>query len=135
MRRHLWLLTLLLPVASCLAIYHSALRTWFFMDDYAWLGMWDEIHDLPSFFQVLFRPQAQGSAESIRVARWMVAWTLRSLGRLDDALAMQLALEQERATVERPSPYVFAELAELYRAKGDAARADEYAQLKARLDG
>ncbi|MFN7984081.1 MAG: tetratricopeptide repeat protein [Vicinamibacterales bacterium] len=97
------------------------------------MGRFDEA--LVEFESALALRQAQGSAESIRVARWMVAWTLRSLGRLDDALAMQLALEQERATVERPSPYVFAELAELYRAKGDAARADEYAQLKARLDG
>ena len=40
-----------------------------------------------------FRERA-GHAEPIRVATWMVAWTLRALGRMDEALAMQLRLER-----------------------------------------
>jgi tetratricopeptide (TPR) repeat protein len=64
--------------------------------------------------------------DSARVARWMVAWTLRSLGRLDEALKLQLELEREWGAAGKPDPYVFEELELLYRAKGDEARAAHY---------
>jgi tetratricopeptide (TPR) repeat protein len=62
-----------------------------------------------------------------RVARWMVGWTLRSLGRLDEALRLQLELEREWDAAGKPDPHVFDELELLYRAKGDEARASHYA--------
>lgn len=70
--------------------------------------------------------------DSARVARWMVAWTLRSLGRLDEALALQLELEREWDAAGKPDPYVFEELELLYRARGDAARAAHYGSKRKR---
>jgi tetratricopeptide (TPR) repeat protein len=64
--------------------------------------------------------------DAARVAQWMVAWTLRSLGRVDEALRLQLALEREWDAAGKPDPYVFEELELLYRAKGDEARAAHY---------
>ncbi len=67
------------------------------------------------------------NTEAIRVARWMIAWTLRSLNRIDDALAIQLRLEAENDVSGTPDAYVFEELEALYTAKGDTARAQRYA--------
>lgn len=71
-----------------------------------------------------------GDAYRWRVARWMVAWTLRSLGRIDEALQIQLRLAQENAAAGTPDEHVHAELEALYRAKGDAAEADRQAELR-----
>lgn len=65
-------------------------------------------------------------AQATRVAHWMVARTLRSLQRADEALAIQLRLEQEGDAAGQPDPYVFEELEVLYRARGDVARAEQY---------
>jgi len=67
-------------------------------------------------------------AVATREARWMIGWTLRSLQRLDEALAVQLRLERECAEAGQPDPYVFEELEALYQAKGDAVRAAHYAR-------
>jgi len=73
-----------------------------------------------------------GDAANIRVAHWMIAHTLRLMGRLDDALAIQLRLERECDAAGEPDPYVFEELEAIYRAQGDTAHADHYAaRLKA----
>lgn len=68
---------------------------------------------------------------AIRTARWMVAWTLRGMGRADEALAIQLRLEREGDADGKPDPYVFEELALLYRSRGDEAKAAHYAARKA----
>lgn len=65
------------------------------------------------------------------MARWMVAWTLRSLGRSEEALQMQLALEQETEAAGKPDPFIFEELEALYRATGNLPRAQHYAERKA----
>ena len=70
-----------------------------------------------------------GNATKTRIAHWMVGWTMRSLGQLDGALAIQLRLEQENAKDSTPDQYVFEELAHIYKAKGDAAKAEHYAKL------
>ena len=75
------------------------------------------------------RERGNDAAET-RVAHWMIAWTLRSLGRIDEALAIQLRLEEETRAAGAPDPYVFEELEALYRAKGDADRAARYADLR-----
>lgn len=62
-----------------------------------------------------------------RIGHWMVANTLRRLGRVDEALAIQQRLEAENAADGTPDPYVFEELALLHRARGDTAQADAYA--------
>ncbi len=78
---------------------------------------------------VVLREQGK-DASATRVAYWMVAWTLRSLGRADEALAIQLRLERENAAAATPDPYVFEELEALYRAKGDEALARHYAERR-----
>lgn len=61
-----------------------------------------------------------------RIGHWMVANTLRRLGRIDEAMAIQQRLEAENAADGTPDPHVFKELALLHRARGDTARADAY---------
>ena len=89
---------------------------------------------LEEFEQALVLRQAQGNPEVIRIARWMVAWTLRFLGRHTEALDMQHRLEKEYAEASRPNTYVFEELAELYRALGDSAKSEHYARMKQQLE-
>ena len=70
--------------------------------------------------------QRDPAGEAVRVARWQVANVLRLLGRVDEALAMQLDLERRNAEAGEPDGYVFEELALLYEALGDATRAAAY---------
>jgi hypothetical protein len=66
---------------------------------------------LPVFHDALVASERIGEPGRIRIARWMVAWSLRNLGRRDEALAMQRALKQELDSVGRTDPYVDDELA------------------------
>jgi tetratricopeptide (TPR) repeat protein len=70
--------------------------------------------------------EARGDAARIRVAKWTVARGLRATGRLDDAERMQRALAAETEAAGAPDPYVYDELAELARARGDVASADAW---------
>jgi tetratricopeptide (TPR) repeat protein len=85
-------------------------------------GRFDEALGL--FERALAARIALGEPGSIRVARWCVARALRSLGRVDEALAMQLALEKEFAEADAPDGFVFEEIAECLAAlgRGDEAR-------------
>ena len=55
------------------------------------LGQYEDA--LEEFEQALALREREGDAERIRIAQWMVAWTLRSLNRIDEALDIQLQLE------------------------------------------
>lgn len=88
-------------------------------------GRFDEALD--EFQKALAYREQSGNPESVRVARWMIAWTLRGMDRLPEALEMQLGLEQEWAREGEEDPYVFDELEEIYRAMGDGERAEHYA--------
>jgi tetratricopeptide (TPR) repeat protein len=79
---------------------------------------------LASFETALAARERIGDPGRTRVARWMVAWTLRSLGRHDEALAILRRLEAENEAAGTPDGYVFEELAEnlLVQGRGDAAR-------------
>ena len=82
-------------------------------------------------FRLAVRLREQGgNANALRVAWWMVAWTLRALSRADEALDIQLRLERECDTAGQPDPYVFEELEILYRSRGEAERAQYYAERK-----
>lgn len=84
-------------------------------------------------FKVAQTLREQGNnASAERVARWMVAWTLRALKRNDEALAMQLQLEKDCDAAGEPDPEVYAELMLLYEAHGDDELARHYRELKAR---
>lgn len=95
------------------------------------LGRLDEA--LTHFRRALLIRERGTNAEAIRTAHWMIAWTLRAMGRTNEALETQLRLEREGDLAGRPDPYVFEELEILYREKGDAARAERYAQRREEL--
>ena len=67
-----------------------------------------------------------GNPANTRAARWAVAWTLRSLKRHAEALAVLRRLEQECADADAPDGHVFEELAENRLAIGQAAQARPY---------
>ena len=93
------------------------------------LGRYDEA--LTQFHKALEIRERGTDAEATRVARWMVAWTLRSLDRTDEALQIQLALEKDADAAGQPDPYVFEELEVLYRRAGNLSKAKHYAERKA----
>jgi tetratricopeptide (TPR) repeat protein len=104
----------------------------------SWLGalynnMGWTLHDSGEYEQALivfkkgvaFREE-QGEEISLRIARWTVARTMRSLGRYDEALAIQLALEQEWAQADDEDGYVFEEIGECLLALGRTSEARIY---------
>lgn len=70
--------------------------------------------------------EPMGNAANTRAAHWMVAWTLRSLKRHDEALGILRRLEREAAAANEPDGFVFEELAENLLAIGQAAQARPY---------
>lgn len=56
--------------------------------------------------------RSQGSAQETRIAAWCVARTLRSLNRLEEALACQMELKEELASAGEKDGYVFEEIGE-----------------------
>ena len=78
---------------------------------------------LPLFERAVAERKEQGNERAVREARWAVARCLRSLGRYDEALKEQLALEAEGAKASEPDGYVWEELGELYYAKGQQQEA------------
>jgi tetratricopeptide (TPR) repeat protein len=95
------------------------------------LARFDEA--LAQFNRAVTLRERSGSAEQVRVAHWMVAWTLRAMQRHDEALAIQLGLERECDAAGQPDGYVFEELEHLYRAQGNDDRARHYAALRKAL--
>ncbi len=92
------------------------------------LGRYAEALD--QFRQAVRLRERGTNPEATRIAYWMVAWTLRALGRNDEALEIQLRLEREAEAAGKPDPHVFTELAALYQAMGDPERAGHYLQLR-----
>jgi len=92
------------------------------------LGRYEDA--LAEFKLALTACERDGDPGKIRVAYWMIAWTLRSLSQLDEALEIQLRLEKECNEVGEPDPYVFEELELLYRELKDDERAEHYAALR-----
>ena len=92
------------------------------------LGRFDEA--LVQFGQAVILRERGANAESIRSAHWMVGWTMRALGRMDEALKIQLRLERECDAAKAPDGYVYEELEILYRAQGNETQAKHYAELR-----
>ena len=68
--------------------------------------------------------EARQKKEEWMIARWSAARTLRSLGRLDEALQRQRALLRERQEQQlTPDGYVFEEIAECLQALGRTGEA------------
>ena len=77
--------------------------------------------------QALAEREAAHDTARLRIARWTVARGLRSLGRLDEAEAMQRALDAELQAAGAPDGYVLEELVEIALARGDRAAAQPWA--------
>ena len=73
------------------------------------LGEWQGA--LAAFEEALAERRAGPDAEATEIARWMVAWALRNLGRTDEALAAQRALKADLLASGREDPYVDEEIA------------------------
>jgi tetratricopeptide (TPR) repeat protein len=65
---------------------------------------------LAVFEQALAARRVTGKAGDVRIARWMVAWALRNLGRTGEALAIQRGLKAELLAAGEADPYVDEEL-------------------------
>ncbi|HEX4977308.1 MAG TPA: tetratricopeptide repeat protein [Nocardioides sp.] len=66
---------------------------------------------LASFEAALALREERGQVREARVARWMVGWALRHLGRVADAVVVQRALKAELEAAGEEDPYVDEELA------------------------
>ena len=88
------------------------------------LGRYDEA--LVQLRQAVAIRERGTSAEATRTAHWMVARTLRAMGRVDEALKIQLRLEREADLAGEPDRYIFEELRLLYASKGEPDRARHY---------
>lgn len=66
---------------------------------------------LSAFEEALTERRRGTDNEAVDVARWMVAWALRNLGRTAEALAAQRALKAELDVAGREDPYVDEEIA------------------------
>ncbi len=53
------------PMLFCVAVHWIALKTWFYGDDFAWLGLRFMIHSPQDLWDVLFGVQAQGTIRTI----------------------------------------------------------------------
>jgi tetratricopeptide (TPR) repeat protein len=71
----------------------------------------DHERALAAFEEALAACERIGDPARIRVARWMVAWSLRNLGRRDEALEIQQSLKAELESAGETDPYVDEELA------------------------
>jgi tetratricopeptide (TPR) repeat protein len=78
---------------------------------------------LGRFKAALVARQEAGRKPEIDVARWCIGRTLRAMGRLQEALAIQQALAAEHAAAGTPDQFVQEELAELESAMKSDPRA------------
>lgn len=85
------------------------------------LGDYETALDL--FERALAFREQQGSQDNIRIAKWCIARCLRSLERVDEALAMQEALLEEARAASAPDGYTQEEMGELLLLKGNETRA------------
>ena len=68
----------------------------------------------------------RGGERNLQIANWSIARCLRSMGRHEEALQMQRALETELARSGKTDRHVFNELAELHEALGRKDEALRY---------
>jgi tetratricopeptide (TPR) repeat protein len=92
------------------------------------LGRHEEAQE--HFERALVASGERGDPERTRVAHWTVARGLRSLGRYDEALAIQQRLVEQGPE----DPYVYEELAELLSALGRPEEAQPYADRARELE-
>jgi tetratricopeptide (TPR) repeat protein len=86
----------------------------------------DSTRALEYFEKALPAWQARGDPGAIRAAKWSVARAQRSLGRYDEAWAIQIALLAENEKAATVDGFVYEELGELALARGDTAAAQPW---------
>ena len=91
------------------------------------MGKYDDA--LRAFNRALEERRKMDEPSEVAVARWMIAHVYRLMGRNDEALAEQQALEKAMLASGDIDGYVYEELAELYLAKDDKKQAKRYAGL------
>lgn len=74
------------------------------------MGQYDRALEI--FGRALKFREEEGKPDRIRIARWCIGRTLRSLGRIEEALEMQQALLKESETSNAEPGYVYEELGE-----------------------
>ncbi len=74
---------------------------------------------LATFEAALAVRRARGQHRETQIARWMVGWALRLLGRVEEALAVQRALRGELDAEGTEDPYVDEEIALLLASQSD----------------
>jgi tetratricopeptide (TPR) repeat protein len=85
------------------------------------------------FHKALNYRQKQGKADTIRIARWCIGRTLRSLHRIDEALAIQRQLLAEHETSNGEAAYVYEELGECLHLQDNKEAAPFFARAYALL--
>ena len=78
----------------------------------------EHVGALICFEEALEARERIGDVSRTRVARWTVAWSLRHLGRTDEALAMQRELKAELTADGEHDPYVDEEISLLEGGQG-----------------
>lgn len=104
------------------------------LNNHAW-NLFDEgrfSEALPVFREAEVEWRRTGKQPQGRIATWSVGRCLRALGKVDDALTLQLELAHEWAAAGATDGYVDEEIAELYELKGDVAAARPYFARAAR---
>ncbi len=76
---------------------------------------------LQRFQAALAGRQEQGKEHEVRIARWCIARSLRALGRVDEALDIQLALSAEHQAAGTADPYVDEEITALRASAGSTS--------------
>ena len=59
----------------CLAVHWIALRTWFFQDDFVWLGLANNVHSWRDLADALFTPWAQGTVRVLSERAFFLLFT------------------------------------------------------------
>ena len=63
-----------LPMLFCLAVHWFALKTWFYNDDFAWLGLRLQFQTPGSLIHILFSPQAGGTVRTLSERLFFLAF-------------------------------------------------------------
>jgi tetratricopeptide (TPR) repeat protein len=94
-------------------------------------GNFDEA--LAIFHKALEYRQKQGKTDTIRIAHWCIARTLRSLNRIDEALMIQQQLLAEHRAGDGEDAYVYEELGECLHLQNSSEAAPFFAKAYALL--
>lgn len=88
------------------------------------IGDYEHAHEL--FQKALEWREQQGDPKRLRIAKWLVARSLRSLENYEEALEMQIQLREEFDEVDEDGPFNYEELGECLLALGRDEEATPY---------